>query len=46
MTEVRLRTTERAFLLTLKIEIKSNVANMVHDYSYTFTIRRLETFRR
>jgi len=33
-------------LLTSKIEIKSNVANMVHDYSYTFTIRRLETFRR
>ena len=28
-------------LLTSKIEIKSNVANMVHDYSYTFTIRRL-----
>jgi hypothetical protein len=33
-------------LLILKIDIKSNVANMVHGYSYTFTIRRLETFRR
>ena len=33
-------------LLNLKIEIKSNVANMVHDYSYTFTIGRLEIFGR
>ncbi len=35
-----------ALLLTLEIDIKFNEANMVHGYSYTFTIRRLETFRR
>ena len=53
MPEVPLRTTERVFLclwsiliLTLKIEAKFNVANTVHGYSYTFTIRRMEIFRR
>lgn len=31
-------------LLNLKIEIKSNVANMVHDYSYTFYYKKIGDF--